>query len=230
MDRSASTTNLNDHRERYERKHAQLRATLKDGDPLKTVLDGLGGLSEVELKLITDLRRLRADEAKPLEVPPVLLEHDLLTARQVSKLLGMTRADVMKHLDLSAWVPDRMGGTRDGLFPTSEVLRFLKRQRRAALERRAREVARMVTGDLDRSFSGFSESLVEARSFLPAETVAAELGMSRAAVERLMRDEGPDSLYAQRHSLRRGWCVTREELDAYKRKLAARQGGKAVAA
>lgn len=188
-------------------------------------------LTPQEHAIIDALRARDTAEKKPLEVPHALLDHGYLTPRQVAKLLKLRLSEVNNP---HGWcLNGTMGRTAAGLIPTSEALRHLKRMRRSNIEKETRDVVKLITGDRGywsaTSPGGFTESLVESRSFLPIETVASELGISKAAADRIMRDEGADGLYSQRHELRRGWCVTREELDAYKRKLARRAAEKGEA-
>lgn len=200
--------------------------TLLDSPEKKRMRFALVGGEDLpeEMPLVLALRKLRLAEARPLEVRAELLECGYLTPAKAAKLLGVPLAEVKRRLDPKQWVADgHLPITKAGI-PVSELLRAVKHSRKRELEKLANEVAKLVTVDGTggvwmRRGSIFERRLGDSLSFLDVAQAAAELGLSKAAVERLVDDDGPASLFAQQMRYRKGWLFSPEEIAAYKRRL-----------
>lgn len=185
------------------------------------------GPSKEERALLAAFRDLRHAEMKPLVVPDALLEHGYVTKRRAAQLLGIPVKDVEAMTDRNTW---RLGGhvplLKNGTIPISELRRELSRRRREALQKLAQEVVKHVTTEGVGHWRVWSTgSFLEddhgkcLREAWGVAAIAERLSISQAAVSRLIEDESKDGLFASRHRRIRGWFVTTEELEAYKRKL-----------
>jgi hypothetical protein len=191
----------------------------------------LPGDEEITLKLA--LRELRFEESRRLLVSADLLEHGYVTKAKAAKLLGVSVAEIEKRTGAapSAYCPEGRLPLLPAGIPISELLRSVIANHRADIAKLARKVVQLVTvNGAQMNWSPnkpYFERLAEAYTFLNALDAAKELGISRAAVERATRDDGPESLFAQKVDGRCGWCYSPEEIAAYKRRLERQRPGAA---
>jgi predicted HTH domain antitoxin len=170
------------------------------------------------------LDAIRTLTAAPTPVPPALLEHGLVTKRRAAKMLGVPLKEFERITAPGAWVSpeQRLPTLENGMVPISEIRRAFERRQRAALEKAASEALRAASGLHWSLWMGEGWAVDEdlhVRDAVSIEKAAQLLGMSKAAVNRLAKDNGPDSLFVRRHKRVRGWVVTTAELEAYGRKL-----------
>ncbi|MBK7858402.1 MAG: hypothetical protein IPJ65_07220 [Archangiaceae bacterium] len=182
--------------------------------------------NDEEDNLTSALRELRREEARPLTVRPELLEHGYVTPAKAARLLGVSRKSIEARTSAppSAYVTGGHLTLVGPGIPLSELLRSIIADR----QQRLYELAKKVVGSV--TFDGMGvgrwslsrhhlDDIRERASFLNVDQAAKELGISKAAVVRATKDEGPDSLFAQQVKHRAGWCYSPEEIAAYKRKL-----------
>jgi hypothetical protein len=202
-----------------------LRSTLFIGKPMV--------LSDEEHAMVKDLRALRAAEAAPKEPPAELLEHGWVTFKQAAELLEFS--DPKQKAAFLNRSPDwvamyKWGGTHGegiplvrGRLAISEVLREWKRLRKEELHALGAKVVghisvrgrRVLHPEWGERYSLWNNEL----KAYGHEEVARDLNISKAAAKRLMESE----LFSMKLRHYRVPIVTKEELEAYKRKLAAAQ-------
>lgn len=186
-----------------------------------------------ELPIVSALRELRRCEARPLMVRTELLEHGYVSIAKAAELLGKSKAEIKRRSTAApgAYVPEgRLPLITPGI-PISELLRSVISEWQKEKEALAHEVVKLVTIDGQpvqwRRWPTHLEGLAERMTYIDVPRAAAELGLSKAEVERQLRDDGPDSLFAIRVAHRR-WCFSPEEIAAYKRKLQRAKAGEAA--
>lgn len=228
-------------RQRYERRHAEQRASLREGDPLKTVLDGLGGLSEPELAFVQAYRQYTAAADVPLVVPEPLLEHGFVSLARAAKLLNTTVADLANREGRYQVWGHRLPILKNKTVPLSELRREFQRRHDERVRRLANEAAKVLNDagrgetpnvhwEAGESMFGrlFDDGPDGIRGY-DFEGVAEQLGVSKAEAKRLM--DGTLFCWSPRQGRS---IVTEEELDAYKRMLErkkmARSGSELFAA
>lgn len=196
----------------------------------KTKASGGNVFTNEERQMLANLRKLRAEEAKPLDVPPALLDHGLVTVRQAAKLMGMTPTEFMeaaghgkRYVNSEERVPLLKKSRRTSI---SELHRLFKRMRLDRLERLAHDVVDLVKTEgvshWHNNVFSFVDGWDDVFGGPGLEQMAAELGIGKAAMLRVIDDDSTDSVWVTRHHMRRGFYATVEEWSAFKRKLAAR--------
>lgn len=178
-------------------------------------------LDPTEARLMEAYRALRAAESRPPVVPDALLKHGFVSKNQAAKLLKVKPKDIVAMAKADRWA-DRLPTYCGGLFAISELRRQFERRHLKRVEELAKATVQHVTTDTIRHWATwniFDDELRELRDLLSPEEAAKALGVSKAKLDRL-------DIASTRHSAVRGVVYTRQEVDAYKRKLAAQ--GKAV--
>lgn len=195
-----------------------------------------------EVPFLRAYRKFREEEAKPMVVPPALLEHGRVSVAKAAKLLGVSVGYISGKDGMYRTPRQRLPILKDNTIPLSELHRAYKRLHALKVRQLAKDAADALNTRSEPLWEGHA-GIITGRIVWTAdeplfdvlcredlvgfdyEDVADKLRISKAAARRLIAD---GTLFAW-SGRRCRTIVTHEELDAYKRKL-AREQAVAVAA
>lgn len=161
-------------------------------------------LSAEERKLVALFRRIRKESSKQA-VSEKYLGHGSLTVVEAAAVLGISKAEVRTRV--GAWYPtSEPVPLEQRVVPYSQIRRELERQHRERIRDLVEEAERVMSPTRGLWF----EAVLPPREDFSVPEVARELGMSPDRVRRLIKQDGPCTIFA------RGGRVSREEIEAFR--------------
>ena len=161
-------------------------------------------LSSEERKLVALFRRIREESSRPV-VPEKYLGHGCLPIGEAAAVLGISTEEVRTRV--GAWYPtSEPAPVKQRVVPYSQIRRELERQHKERIRGLVEEAERLMSP----IGAGWFESVLPPRDEFSVPEVARELGVSPDRVRRLIKQDGPCTLFD------RSGRVSREEIEAFR--------------
>ncbi len=161
-------------------------------------------LTPEERKLIALFRRIRKESSKQA-IPKKYLGHGSLPVGEAAAVLGVGSEEVRTRV--GAWYPTlHPVSLEERVVPYSQVRRELERQHKERIRDLIDEAEHLMLP----VWGGWLEAVLPPRDEFSVPEAARQLGVSADRVRRLIKRDGPCTIFARRGR------VTQEEIQAFR--------------